>query len=157
MKHLLWLLALVALPALGLAQKKPGEAASIKTVEIQGDVKPGTEVIAVVQVQLEKGFHTHSHQPSEEYFIATVLTVTAPEGVKAGAIRYPAGKTEKVKGLDKPLSVFGEQFQLAVPLTLGKDVTLPLRIPATLSYQACQGAVCFPPQKLKFELTLPGR
>ena len=55
----------------------------------------------------------------------------------------------------EPLSIYGEEFTLSAPVKLPKDATLPLVIPATLTYQACQGAVCFPPRKLKFDITIP--
>jgi thiol:disulfide interchange protein len=83
-----------------------------------------------------------------------VLTLIPPADVKVGRIKYPEGKSEKVKDLDKPLSVYEKQFQISVPLTVSKDAILPLTVPATLTYQACQGAVCYRPEKLKFEISL---
>lgn len=152
MKRILSWCAVLMLPAAVLAQKKPGEAASLDKVEITGDVKPGATFTAVIRVKLDKGFHTHSNKPSEPTFIPTVLTLEAPQGVKAGAVKYPEGKSEKVKGLDKPLSVYEDNFQISVPVTLDAKARLPLKIPATLGYQACQGATCYPPKKLKFEI-----
>ena len=151
----IWLGALIVLMPLGLqAQRQPGEAATIKNVEIKGDIKPAGAVTALIDVALDKNYHTHSNKPSEPQFIPTVLTVAPTAGVKVGAVKYPAGKTLSVKGLDKPLSVYEKQFQLAVPLAIAAEAKLPLTIPATLGYQACQGAVCFPPKKLKLEIVL---
>ena len=154
MKRIICLAICLFVPLLIHAQKKQGEAASIKNVEIKGEVKPGAEVTAVIDVAVEKDYHTHSNKPSDPQFIPTVLTLSPLAGVKAGSIKYPAGKSETVKGLDKPLSVYEREFQISVPLKLGKEVVLPLTVPATLSYQACQGAVCYPPKKLKFEISL---
>jgi DsbC/DsbD-like thiol-disulfide interchange protein len=148
-------LGLMLIPLVTSAQKKPGEAASLDTVEIQGDAAPGSRVTAVVKVKLAKGYHVHSNKPSEPQFIATELRVESPAGVKAGAIEYPKGKSERVAGLKKPLSVYEEHFEIAVPLGLSASAKLPLTVPATLSYQACQGAQCFAPQKLKFDIALP--
>jgi len=64
MKHLVVLLTLLTLSISALAQKKPGEAASIGKVEIQGDPKPGGSVVAAVQVKLEKAWHVQSNKPS---------------------------------------------------------------------------------------------
>jgi hypothetical protein len=69
-------------------------------------------------------------------------------------IKYPEGKSEKVQGLAKPLSVYEESFQINVLLALDARVKLPLTIPATLNYQACQGATCYPPKKLKLEIMI---
>ena len=164
MKHLIfsgWLCvvsALVLAPAaLAQGQRKLGEAASLQAVEIKGDPIPGGKVTAVIKVQLEKGFHTHSNKPSEPQFIGTVLTVDPAPGVRVGAVGYPAGKSEKVAGLDKPLSVYQGEFELSVPLGLTAAAKFPLTIPATLRYQACQGAQCYAPQKLKIEIKLESK
>jgi len=149
----LWMLV-IFIPLSVHAQKKQGEAATIKSVDIKGDIKPGAEVTAVVSVVLDKNYHTHSNKPSEPQFIPTVLTLSPSAGVKAGAVKYPEGKAQSVKGLSKLLSVYEREFQLSVPLTIAADAKLPLIVPAILGYQACQGAVCFPPKKLKFEIVV---
>ena len=156
MKNLFVLLALLTLSISAEAQKKPGEAASIGKVEIQGDVKPGGNVVAVVHVKLEKAWHVQSNKPSEPNYIPTVLTLAPTSGVKVTAIKYPEGKAEKVEGLSKPLSVYDGDFQVSVLLTFDAKARLPLTIPATLSYQACQGATCYPPKKLKFDIAIGG-
>ena len=138
------------------AQKKPGEAASLDRVEIQGDAKAGDNVVAVVHVKLEKNWHVQSNKPSEPTFIPTVLTLAPTPGVKVTTIKYPEGKSEKVQGLAKPLSVYEEDFQINVLLALDARAKLPLTIPAVLTYQACQGATCYPPKKLKLEIVVGG-
>jgi len=156
MKNLFVFLALVSLPIAALAQKKPGEAASIGKVDIQGDAKPGGSVVALVQVKLEKAWHVQSNKPSEPNFIPTVLALAPTPGVKVTTVKYPEGKAEKVQGLAKPLSVYDGDFQISALLTLDAKARLPLTIPATLSYQACQGATCYPPKKVKFDITVGG-
>jgi DsbC/DsbD-like thiol-disulfide interchange protein len=155
MKILITWLGVLLLPLATNAQKKPGEAASIAGIEIKGDAAAGSRVTAVVKVKLEKGYHVHSNKPSQPEFIPTVLTLEPGAGVKAGTIGYPPGKSEKVAGLDKPLSIYEEHFEIPVPLGLAASAKLPITIPATLNYQACQGAKCYAPQRLKFEIHLP--
>ena len=75
MKNLFVVIALLALPISAVAQKKPGEAASIGKVEIQGEAKPGGSVAAIIKVKLEKAWHVQSNKPSEPNFIPTVLTL----------------------------------------------------------------------------------
>jgi len=138
------------------AQKKPGEAASLDKVEIQGDAKAGGNVVAVVHVKLEKNWHVQSNKPSEPNYIPTVLMLAPTPGVTVTTIKYPEGKSEKVAGLAKPLSVYEEDFQINVLLALDARAKLPLTIPAVLTYQACQGASCYPPKKLKLEIAVGG-
>ena len=157
MRNIFAFIALLAMPLVIAAaepQKKPGEAASLDKVEIQGDAKPGGNVVAVVRVKLEKNWHVQSNKPSEPNFIPTVLTPAPTPGVTVTTIKYPEGKSEKVQGLAKPLSVYAEDFRINVLLTLDARARIPLTIPAVLSYQACQGATCYPPKRLKFDITL---
>jgi DsbC/DsbD-like thiol-disulfide interchange protein len=155
MRTLICLLACSLMPLAASAQKKPGEAASLDGIEIKGEPIPGGRVTAVIKFKLEKGYHTHSNKPSEPQFIATVLTLGEAKGVKAGTIAYPEGKSEKVVGLAKPLSVFENHFELSVPIGLTPAAKLPVTIAASLRYQACQGAQCYRPYDLKFDLVLP--
>ena len=138
------------------AQKKPGEAASLDKVEIQGDAKAGGNVVAVVHVKLEKNWHVQSNKPSEPNYIPTVLMLAPTPGVTVTTIKYPEGKSEKVAGLAKPLSVYAEDFRINVLLTLDARARIPLTIPAVLTYQACQGASCYPPKRLKLEIAVGG-
>jgi hypothetical protein len=154
MKSFLLPLALFLIPLALYAQKKIGEAASLDTVQIQGDAVPGGRVTAVIKVKLQHGFHVHSNKPSQPEFIATVLTLGNAKGAKAGTVSYPEGKSEKVQGLDKPLSVYEDHFELSVPIGLSATARLPLTVPANLNYQACQGAQCYRPFDLKFDIVI---
>ena len=156
-KTALTLLAALLLPLTLGAKPKLGEAASIQGIQIQGDAKPGSKVALLITVKIEKGYHVHAHKPSQPVFIRTDLALSPTTGIKAGPIAYPKGKEEKVENIDKPLLIYAEQFELSVPVTLESTAVLPVTIPATLSYQACQGAVCYPPKKLKFEISIPAR
>src|SRR5437899_2988702 len=159
MKNIFAFVALLGMPLVIAAaepQKKPGEAASIAKVEIQGDAKPGGNVVAVVRVKLEKNWHVQSNKPSQPNFFPTELKPEPTPGVTVTTIKYPEGKSEKVQGLAKPLSVYAEDFRINVLLTLDARARIPLTIPAVLSYQACQGATCYPPKRLKFDITLGG-
>lgn len=148
------LLGILLLPLSLPAQKKLGEAVTLESVEIKGAPVPGSRVIAVAKFKLDKGFHVHSNKPSQPEFIATVLKVGEARGAKAGTISYPEGKSEKVEGLEKPLSVFEDHFEISVPIGLSGTARLPLTIPATLNYQACKGAQCYRPFDLKFDIPI---
>lgn len=153
---MLWLISalLVVGSAAAQAPKKPGEAVRVEEIKVKGRPAPGGEVIAVVSFVIDEGYHTHSNKPSEPNFIATALTVSPVKGVQGGAAVYPKGKAQKVAGLDKPLSLYEGQFTVSVPLKLEAGVTLPVKVPASLRYQACQGAQCFPPKTLKLEIPI---
>jgi len=157
MRSRLCLFGLFLLSLAGFAQEKPGEAVNLDRVEIKGDAFPGGKVVAVIQARVAKGYHVHSNRPSDPRYIGTRLTLEATAGAKVGNVAYPKGKLEKVAGLDQPLSVYEGSFEISVPLGLGAAAKLPLTIPATLTFQACRGAVCYKPQKLTFAIVLPAR
>ena len=140
--------------ALSAQTKKLGEAATLEGVEVKGDAVAGGRVTAVVKVNLEKNFHVHSNKPSQPEFIATILTLSEAKGAKAGTVVYPEGKSHKVEGLPKPLSVYEDHFELSIPIGLNAAAKFPLTIPAKLTYQACQGAQCYRPFDLKFDIVI---
>ena len=149
MKHIVCLAIFLFAPWSVYAQKKPGEVATVKSLDVTGEIKPGADVTAVIEVAVEKDYQLQSHKPSNPDLIPTALTLNLPRGVKAGSIKYPDGKSEKGKG-----PVYEKQFQISVPLRLSQDAVLPLKVPATLTYQACRGVICSRPQDLKFEIKL---
>jgi DsbC/DsbD-like thiol-disulfide interchange protein len=152
--------ALIALTVFALslvtapAQKKEVEYVKLAKVEVAGEPAAGARVTATLHFKIEPGFHTQSHKPSEDYFIPTVLKLDPIAGIRAGTIKYPDGKEEAVDGLDKPLSVFDKEFAITVPLAISAQAKLPATLTGTLTYQACKGAVCYPPKKLKVEVKL---
>src|SRR5215207_6931187 len=149
-KSLLVILALLSawFPALPQGAKKPGEAVKLEEVKLKGKPSPGADVTAVISFVIDQGYHTHSNKPSEPNFIPTVLTVAPTNGVMPGTAVYPKGKSQKVEGLDKPVSLYEERFTILIPLKLDAAAKLPLIVPASLRYQACQGAQCYPPKTL---------
>ena len=154
MKLLLTALALALSTGLCLAQKKAKQYVEMTDVKIEGDATPGARVSAKLKFKVEKGYHTQSNKPSEDYFIPTVVKLKPTAGVRAGTIEYPKGHDEKVDGLDKPLSVYDEEFEITVPLAISAQAKLPATLEGTLNYQACKGAVCYPPQKLEIAIKL---
>ena len=139
------------------AQLKTPDYVKLGKTEIEGSAAPGARVNAKLHFKIEKGYHTQSHKPSEEYFIPTVLKLENVAGIRVGEIKYPKGHDEKVEGLDKPLSVYDEEFIVTVPLALSAQAQLPATLTGTLNYQACKGATCYPPKKLKVEIKLEAK
>lgn len=137
--------------AQGLLKK---DTVKLTKVEFEGVPAAGGRVMAHLHFEIEEGFHTQSHKPSEEYFIATDLKLELPAGIKAGKTVYPKGKEEVVVGLDKPMSLYEGEFVVQVPLAISVQTTLPVTLEGALEYQACKGATCYPPKKLKVAVKL---
>ena len=153
MKKAFFLLALVAACASPAAEKKAGEVVEVGKVTWSGEAKSGGEVKATIKFTVGAGHHVNSSQPTRDYLVPTKLTIASTNGVKAGAVQYGATKSLPVPG-EKPEPGYEEEVTITVPLTIAADAKLPVTLPAVLGYQACEGKVCYPPRKLKFDLVV---
>lgn len=155
MKLILTALALMLSSGFALAQTKPEKKyVTLADTRIEGKASPGARVTATFHFKVMDGYHTQSNTPSEEFFIPTTIKLKTAAGIKVGKISYPKGHEERVDGLDKPLSVYDKEFKIAVPIAISAQAKLPATLKGTLNYQACQGSVCYPPQKLQIEVKL---
>ena len=66
------------------------------------------------------------------------------------------GSSNEVNSMLLRMIDFLKLHQITALLTLDAKARLPLTIPATLSYQGCQGASCYPPKKVKFDIAVGG-
>ena len=159
-----WVLSLLCLVSSTWAQspppspaKKPIDAVSLAKISMKGDIKPGASVTAVVQFKIEPGYHVQANPTSEPNLIPAVLKLDPAAGLVWSPPTYPAAKEEKVAGLDKPLKVYDGSFEILVPIQIAADAKLPISIAGVLSYQACKGAVCYAPKRLKLEIPVAGK
>src|SRR5262249_25283234 len=81
----------------------------------------------------------------DSFLIPTTLTVSAPAGLKAGAMVYPPSRTVTVAG--KPLDVYQERTTIQVPVQVDPSAAPGERkLQATLHYPAGTEKNCFPPK-----------
>lgn len=116
----------------------------------------GKEFQAAVVVEIARGFHMNSHQPSESYLIPTTLAAEIPAGIKLLATIYPPGKLEKFAfSPTKPLDVYTGSVTLRLRLALASDAPVgPMTIPAKLRYQACNDVACLRPVTVPVNIQL---
>ena len=96
------------------------------------------------------GYHVNSHTPTESYLIPTELTLPAAAGVKPGTAVYPHGEPYAFSFDPKnKLSVYAGDFIVKVPVTAAAGAH---SVDATLRYQACNNASCFPPKNLPVKI-----
>jgi len=104
------------------------------------------QVALELRFQVVQGFHINSRTPKSKFLIPTTLSLQPATGVKPGPPEFPAGQlysfafdpTEKV-------DVYAGSFTVKLPVvaTAGEHT-----IDATLKYQACDNASCYPPKTL---------
>jgi len=110
-----------------------------------------------VDIDLDEGLHLYG-RPIPEGFIATEVTVEAPEGVRVEEVRYPSTVPFHVEGIDEEFRTFAEhQVRIAVPISNGvrEGDSFPLTV--NVRYQACTDRECYLPQTKTLELEVPLR
>lgn len=119
-------------------------------MKVAARVEPGAGgKTLVLDVKLETGWHVNSHKPSEDYLIATSVTVDPAAGVTAGEPKYPEGMMKKFSFAEKPLSVYEGSFTITVPLT-GATENVE-RVAGAVEFQACSDTQCLAPASVRFE------
>jgi hypothetical protein len=152
--------ALLLLPlAAGAQAKKAGDPVTFDTVSFVGDVRPGSNIVAVLNFKVAKGYSIPGNRPVLRGELATLLGVTAPPTMRILPADFPGGvpKQVQVPGVAQPVTTmyYEDSFALRVPVILGPNVVLPATLPATLQYQPAQGATKQPVRRLQFEVKLP--
>ena len=126
----------------------------VKAIASEAQISAGGSADAIVRVVVESGYHVNANPPTEPYLKATALTVTAGDGFSVGFITYPNATIKKFSFADKPLAVYEGEVPIKVRLKADAKATRgPHTLAATLSVQACDTQVCYPPGRL--ELSLP--
>lgn len=112
------------------------------TIEGSLHERTGDEVQGTITAKIAEGWHVNSNQPLEEYAIPTVLSLDAASATLIGA-QYPAHAMKSFGfSAGKQLAVYDGTIRIPFRAKLQPGAT---KIVATLRYQACNDAVCLPP------------
>jgi hypothetical protein len=117
-------------------------------------VKPGGRLSLVVNVIPRKNMHVYA--PGTKYRAVTVR-LNRHASLKPSDLVYPKPSIYIFKPLKEQVLVYSEPFTLKMSIAVG---TVPpraarLKIAGTLSYQACDDRVCYLPEVVPLEWTIP--
>ena len=129
--------------------------AEVTPVVESSPARAGDSVRLTLHVRLPEDVHVQAHEPRDPSLIPTVLTVEAPPGITVDAVIYPPATDLAQAGRREPLAVLGPEFAIGVRLSVPATTSGPLLVPATLRYQACNAAVCFPPARATVSWEVP--
>ena len=136
------------------------DKASFSIVASRTAVEPGEEASLAAVMDIERGWHTNSNQPTFEYLIPTKIAIGLPDGWPAAALDYPQGEMKTFAFADQPISVYEDEVALIATFTVPSSQTEGVApIEVKLTYQACDDRSCLPPVTTArtFELTIgPG-
>ena len=117
--------------------------------------EPGSMATLAAKVEIEKHWHTNSHNPTFDYLIATNLELTLPEGWPPAEISYPAGEMKTFAFADKPISVYDDHFAVLARIQIPEEVEAgEWTLDASLRYQACDARSCLPPTNATASIAL---
>jgi hypothetical protein len=107
-----------------------------------------------VDIELDEGLHLYG-QPIPEGYIATEVTVDAPDGVVLQPPRYPSTTPFRMDGIDEDFHVYEGDFRVAVMVQRADAELEMVPLDVTVSYQACNDRECFLPQTKTLHLDVP--
>ena len=112
---------------------------------------PPGEVVLAIDVRPAPGIHVYA--PGNDDYIPVSVSIDPSPAVAPSAPRYPASEPFVFGASKEVLRVYSKPFRIRQPLkvTVASDVT----VAGTLTYQACNDKVCFPPESLPLEVVLP--
>ena len=150
---------LTALPAHAQLGAGPGasnipDAKELVTVTPQPVTIPsGTRGEVRVTIRVREGWHVNANPPSNDYMIATEVTLTQAGGLNPEKAKYPPGRKQKLSFEEKPLSVYDQEFEVRVPIVAVAG-TSPGKttLKGQLGFQACNDQVCLAPTQVPFEI-----
>ena len=119
-------------------------------------VKVGKSSKIILPFRVASGYHVNSHQPHEDYLIATELKLEPPSGVMVSKLDYPAGKDISFPfAPDEKLSVYSDDFTVGVELhVLPKTAPGIYTLKGVLKFQACDNRACYPPKSTPVEFVV---
>lgn len=115
----------------------------------------GTFQGAVI-IGIPNGYHINSNRPTNKFMIPTSVRVTAPRGVRVGAVRFPRANVRTFSfAPGERLPVFegnpAVRFDVTVPAAYAQD---RIRLRVVVSYQACSDEACFRPAERDMTLSI---
>lgn len=105
---------------------------------------------AVVNVTVQQGYHINANPASFPYLKATELDIPESEDIAVNYTYYPNPLVKKFSfSPDEPLRVYEGETPIRVSLLAAKTAAKGQRsLAGTLSIQACDDQVCYPPGKI---------
>jgi len=108
-----------------------------------------------IRFQIVQGFHINSHTPKSKFMIPTALTLQPATGVKPGTPEFPVGQLFSFTfDPNEKVDVYAGSFTVKLPVVAAAGEH---SMDATLKYQACDSASCYPPKTLPVKILFTAR
>lgn len=149
----LWMVVLAG--AAGAQGFEPPQVLTAHAALSQPQASPGAELEAFVVVKVLPGLHINSNTPSDESLIPTVLSWQAVHGITFGRALYPEPEWFKFSFMPEKISVYQGEVRITTRLQVSPQAAPGMtELRGELTFQGCNDASCFPPDKVMLTATL---
>ena len=143
------------LPAHVATGQLVGERAESTAMVATSPVTRGETLRAAVEIRVAEGFHINANPASEDFLIATEVSLAEADGFAVSEIFYPPTHELTFGFWDRPLRVWEGSVVAGVVLEVSDTAALGFRdLEFVVLYQACNDKACFAPAKTTYELAV---
>jgi len=132
---------------------KPGHALiTAAPADVAGAA--GKKLALGVDVAPKSGVHVYA--PGAKDYIAVSLKLDPQPGLTAGKAAFPKSEEMFFEALNERVPVYQKPFRITQDVTLDRSVKAgsTVAVSGTLSYQACDDKVCYPPESAPVSWTV---
>jgi len=110
--------------------------------------------VLTVEINLKDGMHVYG-QPLPEGYFTTTVSVDSGAVVSVDSLEFPEPEILNLEALGEKLPVYGGRFEIRARCRgVGPDEERMETVGVTLQYEACDDKVCYPPERVRFELPI---
>ncbi|MCJ8345163.1 hypothetical protein MJH12_06465, partial [bacterium] len=103
---------------------------------------------AILQIEIEEGWHINSHEPLQDYLIPTSIINNSKDLIKIGEFEFPESRIVEMEFAEEEIDIFEGTFEIKIPITFLKEES---NFELVFSTQACSDEECMAPEKLKLQ------
>jgi Thiol:disulfide interchange protein DsbD, N-terminal len=127
----------------------------VKVSALPAEINRNGTADAVVQLNIQSGYHVNANPPTFPYLKATELELAQTRGISVNFIVYPDAITKSFAFADKPLAVYEGTTDIKVNLKADKSAQPGGQsLSGKLRVQACDEQVCYAPGTLDVSIPL---
>jgi hypothetical protein len=144
-----------------LNQELNGHTVNIKTSYLEGQIVlsdstgyPSQILLAKITIKMKDGFHLYG-RPIAEGYIPLNIEFDSHKDFEIDKIAFPKTTPFTLPGLEETFNVLPQLITLKTYVRLIKKPQLgKTDVSGTISFQACDNKMCFPPEKINFSFPL---
>ena len=110
----------------------------------------GARVRLAVQLDVAAGYHVNANPPSEDWLIATAVSLEAADGIRLVEAFYPEADEQEFGFWSGPLRVYEGAVAIGAIVEIDAGAALGGRdLKIAVTYQACNDEACFAPTEAR--------